>query len=141
MTQIIQLSTATGEVHGLLEQLPNSVSFDDFAKADVKNREKLKKELAHRKKMVKGRYINRQGSNERLEKSYCAGSGEPIQLWKLIPDYVYELPMGFIEEVNASSIPIRSELLSVDGKSINSDDTPLKKDGVERIHEIVPIGF
>jgi hypothetical protein len=141
MAKLIQLATATGEIHGLIDTLPNSVPYDDFAKAPPEQREKLKKELANRKKIVKGRYINRQNSNERLEKAFCAGSGEPIQKWKLIPDYTYDLPLGFVEEVNASAMPVRSDLVSVDGSDLNRDGSPIKQDRMERIHEIVPVGF
>jgi len=135
------MATKTGELHGLLQTLPNSVPFDDFKKCEPETRTRLKKELENRKKIVKGRYINRENENERLEKAYCAGSGEPIQLWKLIPDYTYELPLGFVDEVNASGMPIRADLLSVDGKSINDDESPLNRDKPRRIHEIVPVGF
>lgn len=137
----IAMATKTGELHGLLQTLPNSVPFDDFKKCEPETRTRLKKELENRKKIVKGRYINRENENERLEKAYCAGSGEPIQLWKLIPDYTYELPLGFVDEVNASGMPIRADLLSVDGKSINDDESPLNRDKPRRIHEIVPVGF
>lgn len=137
----ITLATKTGEAHGLLQTLPNSVPFDDFKKCEPETRTRLKKELENRKKIVKGRYINRQNSNERLEKAFCAGSGEPIQLWKLIPDYTYELPLGFVEEVNASGMPVRADLVSIDGAEVNKDASPLVKDRMERIHEIVPVGF
>jgi len=137
----IAMATKTGELHGLLQTLPNSVPFDDFKKCEPETRTRLKKELENRKKIVKGRYINRENENERLEKAYCAGSGEPIQLWKLIPDYTYELPLGFVDEVNASGMPVRADLVSVDGKSINDDESPLNRDKPRRIHEIVPVGF
>ena len=141
MKTLIKQATANGEIHGMIEQLPNSVPFDDFKAAPAENKEKLRKELAHRKKLAKGRYINYRNQSERLEKAYCAGPGEPIQIWKLIPEHVYELPMGFIEEVNASGMPVRADLVSVDGVSVNKDDTPTTKDRIEKIHEIVPIGF
>ena len=138
--QVLQ-ATGTGETHGMIDQLPNSVPFDDFKSAPAENKEKLRKELAHRKKLVKGRYINYRNQTERLEKVFCAGPGEPIQIWKLIPERVYELPLGFIEEVNASFMPVRADLVSVDDVDINKDGSPLAKDRIEKIHEIVPIGF
>lgn len=141
MKTLIKQATANGEIHGMIEQLPNSVSFDDFKAAPAESREKLRKELSHRKKLVKGRYINYRNQMERLEKAFCAGPGEPIQIWKLIPDTVYELPHGFIDEVNASSMPVRADLVSVDGVSVNKDDSPTQKDRFEKIHEIVPVGF
>lgn len=138
----VSLVTKSGELHGLIQTLPNSVPYDEFKKCEkAEERTKLKKELENRKKTVRGRYINRQNSNERLEKAFCAGSGEPLQLWKLIPDYTYDLPLGFVEEVNASGVPVRADLVSVDGSDINRDGSPLAKDRMERIHEIVPVGF
>lgn len=141
MKPTITAVTATGEEHGLISQLPNAVPFDDFKSMAPENKEKCRKELAHRKKLSKGRYINRENDGQRLDKFYCAGPGEPLQHWRLIPDHVYDLPMGFIEEVNAATIPVRSDLVSVDGNAMNKDGSPTTKDRVTRIHEIVPVGF
>ena len=141
MKPLIKQATATGEVHGMIDQLPNSVPFNDFKDASPENKEKLRKQLAHRKKLVKGRYINYRNQMERLEKTYCAGPGEPLQIWRLIPEQTYDLPMGFIEEVNESFMPVRADLVSVDGVNVNQDESPLKQDRFERVHEIVPVGF
>lgn len=141
MKPLITAVTANGEEHGLIGQLPNAVAFDDFKSVAPENKEKCRKELAHRKKLTKGRYINRDNTNERLEKTYSAGPGEPLQQYRLIPDHVYDLPMGFIDEVNASSMPVRADLLSVDGKNVSNDGSPTTKDRVIRLHEIVPVGF
>lgn len=141
MKTLIRMVTASGEEHGLINTLPNSVPFDDFKSMAPENKEKCRKELANRKKLVKGKYINYQNSNERLEKTYCAGSGEPLQQYRLIPDYVYDLPLGFIEEVNASFIPQRSDLVSVDGNPMNKDHSPTTKEKNIRVHEIVPVSF
>jgi len=138
---LITRCTATGEQHGLLSNLPNAVPFDDFKSMAEENRAKCRKELAHRKKIVKARYINRRNKLERLEKAFCAGMGEPIQLWKFIPEEIYEVPMGLVEEVNESRMPIRSDLVSVDGVSLNKDDSPTKKDSYEIVHEFVPLSF
>jgi len=137
----IKACTASGEEHGLMGTLPNSVPFDDFKGMSPENKEKCRKELAHKKKNVKARYVNYQGQNERLEKPYCAGAGEPIQLWKFIPNHVYELPFGLIEEVNSAYTMQRSELVSVDGADMNKDGSATSKDKEIRIHEFVPINF
>lgn len=133
MRQLIK-ATATGEEHGLINQVGNSVPFDEFkhfspeAKAKA---EKLKKEES---KIVKARYINHKGIQNRLEKPYCRWSGDPIQFWKLIPGEVYELPMGFINEVNASGLKLRGERVDAQGER--------KTDGgLEREHELVPLSF
>lgn len=141
MKPIIKKCTANGEEHGLIGLLPNAVPFDDFKHMTPEHKSECQKKLKRDKELIRGRYINRRGINERLEKPYCAGAGEPIQLWKLIPEHTYDLPRGMIDEVNASRMPVRADLVSVDGKSVNRDDIPLQKDSFEIIHEIVPVSF
>ena len=93
--------------------------------------EKLRKEEA---RIVKARYINHRGLHERLSKPYLRWAGDKILMYHLIPGYVYDLPMGFINEVNSSGLKKRS---NVDG-----DATPINKEaGVEKIHELVPVSF
>lgn len=137
----IKACTASGEEHGLMGTLPNSVPFDDFKAMSPENKEKCRKELAHKKKIVKARYINYQSQNDRLEKPYCVGAGEPIQLWKFIPNYTYDLPLGLVEEVNSAYTVQRADLVSVDGADMNRDASPTTKDKEIRIHEFVPISF
>lgn len=137
----LALCTASGEQHGLINTLPNAVPYDDFSKMTPENKAKCQKEMKEDAKLVKARYINRRGKHERLEKAYCRWPGEPIQMWKLIPEYEYSLPMGFIKEVNESRMPVRADLQSVDGVDVNKNGTPLGKDEFEIIHELVPTGF
>jgi len=141
MKKQITLCTASGEEHGLLGLLPNAVPFDDFKAMTPEHKAECQKKLKRDKELIKGRYINRRGANERLEKPYCAGAGEPIQLWKLIPEHTYDLPRGMIDEVNDSRMPVRADLVSVDGRDVNRDGTPTKKDSFDIIHEIVPCSF
>ena len=134
MTQL--LVTESGEQHGLINSVANSVEDNGFKymKADVKTKaEKLKKE---ENRMVKARYINHRGSHERLTKPYCRWAGDPIQTWHLIPGHTYELPLGLVNEVNDNpGLAKRSGLLDKDG-------LPTKVDGKsERLHELVPVGF
>lgn len=137
----ITMCTAAGEEHGLIATLPNSVPFTDFKNMKPENAEKCRKEMKEDARTVKARYINHEGRNERLEKSYCRWPGEPIQKWKLIPDHEYTLPMGFIKEVNETRKAVRSGLQTVDGEPVNKDGSPLEKDRFERVHELVPTKF
>jgi hypothetical protein len=139
--QMIKMCTAGGEEHGLLELLPNAVPFDDFKAMTPENKAECQKKLKRDKEIIQGQYINLEGSNERLEKIYCAGPGEPLQKWKCIPNKVYDFPRGFIDEVNASGVPEREGLVSVDGKDINNDGSPKKKDTMRQIYKIVPTKF
>ena len=134
MTQL--LVTESGEQHGLINSVANSVEDNGFKhmKPEVKTKaEKLKKE-EHR--IVKARYINHRGNNERLTKPYCRWAGDSIDTYHLIPGHTYDLPMGLVNEVNSSpGLAKRSGLL-------DSKGMPTLKDGQnERLHELVPVGF
>ena len=141
MVQICQ-STAGGEAQGLINTLTNSVENNDFKhmKPDIKV--KLEKEKKEDARLVKAEYLNSRGKHERLTKPYCRYAGDPIQIWHLIPGRIYEVPMGFIKEVNQVRMPKRSGLLEVDGEKINKDGSPLEKDEEgEWIHKLVPVSF
>lgn len=128
--------TQRGERHGLINVLTNSVKFDDFKNMDPMIKEKCKKEKEDDSKIVKARYINYYGDHERLTKPYCRWSGDQIQIWHLIPNEVYELPKGFVKEVNSSKgLLRRSEVVDANG-------VPTPKDGgFKKQHELVPISF
>ncbi len=140
----VVMCTASGEQHGLINTLTNSVPFDDFKNMTPENKAKAQKEMKEDMRMVKARYINHRGRHERLTKPYCRWAGQPILQYHLIPGHEYELPMGFIKEVNDPliKVPKRSGLVSVDGQSLNKDESPLDKDQQgEIIHELVPVSF
>jgi hypothetical protein len=137
-------ATATGEQHGLINTLTNSVPFDDFKHMSPAVKAKLEKEKKNDEKIVKAEYLNSRGRHERLTKPYCKYAGDPIQIYHLIPGRTYELPLGFINEVNDKSkiMPKRSGLVSLDGNSINKDESPIDKDQEgEWIHRLVPCNF
>lgn len=136
-------ATATGEQHGLINTLTNSVVFDDFKNMTPEMKEKCKKEKKEDARVVKVKYLNMRGSHERLSKPYCRWAGDPIHQYHLIPGHVYDLPMGFVNEVNnGGKLPKRSGLVSVDGNPINKDESPLDKDQQgEAIHLLVPATF
>lgn len=135
MTKNITLCTATGEQHGLINVLSNSVPFDDFKNIDPKIKAQCEKEKKEDARLVKVKYHNSRGKHERLSKSYCRWAGDPICQYHLIPGYSYEVPIGFIKEVNQIKMPQRSGLMSVDGKDIARDGAPLDKDlDGEQIH-------
>lgn len=138
------MATASGEEHGLINTLTNSVPFDEFKHFEPKYKAQAEKDKKEDARLVKARYINHRGRHERLEKNYCRWSGDPIQQYRLIPGQVYDLPMGFINEVNAEDAVLkkRSGLVSVDDQNVTSSGAPLDADqGGDRIHELVPISF
>lgn len=126
--------TASGEAHGLINVLTNSVPFDDFKNMTPEMKAKCQKEKKEDARIVKVKYHNTRGRHERLSKPYCRWSGDPIQQWHLIPGHSYEVPVGFVKEVNEIKVPQRSGLVSVDGKDLNNG-APLDKDYTgEQIH-------
>jgi len=135
--QYKKYTTSNGEEHGCINVLANSCEDNEFKHMKGANKEKAKKLKEEEQRIVKARYINKRGKNERLEKPYMRWAGEPITMWRLIPGYEYELPYGFIKEINEECMGLvqRSELLDENG-------IPLPKDGpAERIHELVPVSF
>jgi hypothetical protein len=129
--------TPSGERHGLINRVANSVPDNGFAHFKGEWKKKAEDLRKKESKIVKARYINHRGEHERLTKPYCRWAGDPIDTWHLIPGFEYELPLGFVEEVNDKNkiLPKRSEILDSSGR-------PTLKDGPgERLHELVPVGF
>lgn len=134
--------TKTGEAHGLVGVLTNSNQFDDFKNINPKIKEKCIKEKKEDARKVKVKYINMKGTNERLTRPYCRWSGDPIELYNLIPNHVYELPMGFINEINNKKTIKRSGLCSEEGTDINPLGAPMEEDKEgDPIHMLVPATF
>jgi len=135
--------TPSGEAHGLIGRLSNSVEFNDFKHMAPNIKAKVEKEMKEDKKMVKVMYLNSRGRHERLTKPYCRYPGDAIEQYHLIPGHIYEVPMGFVKEVNAVKMPQRSGLVSLDGNNLKADGSPLDKDDVntEPLHRLVPASF
>lgn len=130
------MTTPSGEKHGLINTIANSVKDNKFEhmSADVKAKaEKLRKDEA---RIVKARYINYMGEHERLTKPYCRWAGDHIHTFHFIPNNEYEVPYGLVKEVNENpGLAQRSEI-------VDSEGVPTKKDGkAKKIHEFIPIGF
>jgi len=100
MTKQLTLSTAGGELHGLINTLTNSVPFDEFKNMKPEHKKELEKQKKEDSRLVKAEYMNSRGRHERLTKPYCKYSGDPIQIWHFIPGKVYEVRMGRVKEVN-----------------------------------------
>jgi hypothetical protein len=140
----LTLATASGELHGLINTLTNSVPFDDFKNMTPANKKKLESEKKEDSRLVKAEYLNSRGRHERLTKPYCKYAGEPIQIWHFIPGKVYEVPLGLVNEVNDKNkiMKKRSGLVSVDDANVTKDGSPLSQDQEgEWIHKFVASGF
>lgn len=130
------LLTERGEQHGLINVVGNSVQDNDFKYCEPKEKERQIKQKKEDARLVKARYINHQGNHERLTKPYVRYAGDPICTYHLIPGHVYELPMGFINEVNGNpGLANRAEKLDVNGVPSKTDGKPSK------VHELVPVSF
>ena len=142
--QQVAMALASGEQHGLINTLTNSVTFDDFRNMTPENKLKCEKQKKEDARLVKAEYMNSRGRHERLTKPYCRWSGDPINIYHLIPGKVYEVPMGFVNEVNDESkhLKRRSGLVSIDGNPLSKDESPLDRDtDGEWLHRMVPVGF
>lgn len=131
----IVMVTENGEEHGLIKELPNSCpdKGNPNMAPELKKDYELKRK--HDAKIVKARYINHRGMHERLDKVYLRYAGDPIRQYHLIPGKVYDLPMGFIEDVNGNpGLPNRKDKI-VDGQVTTKDSSPT------RVHELVPISW
>lgn len=138
----ITLCTAAGEQHGLINTQTNSVPFDGFKHMSPEIKAKVEKEKKEDSRLVKAEYMNSRGRHERLTKPYCRYAGDPILTYHLIPGKVYEVPMGFIKEVNENKMPKRSGLVEVDGEKVNKDGSPLDRDQEgDWLHKMIPVNF
>jgi len=141
--QVLQ-ATASGEQHGLINTLTNNVPFDDFKSFSPEHRTQLQKEKKEDSRVVKVEYLNSRGRHERLTKPYCKYAGDPIHVYHLIPGKTYELPLGFVKEVNDAQDKLvkRAGLMEVDGKEVKRDGSPLDQDEkADWLHKLVPAGF
>lgn len=140
----LTLATASGEMHGLINTLTNSVPFDEFKNMKPEHKKEMERMKKEDSKIVKAEYMNSRGRHERLTKPYCKYSGDPIVIYHLIPGKIYDLPQGFVDEVNDKNkiMKKRSGLVSVDGQAVNKNDTPLDNDiEGEWLHRLVPVKF
>lgn len=129
------MKTLSGEEHGLIKVLGNSVPDNDFKRFKEKDRPAMKKQKEEDGKMVKAIYINIKGSDQRLPMTYNKWDGDPLLAYKFIPDQEYEVPKGLVEQVNAKKINKRSGIVGLNGQPMLMDQL------VSSEHRFVPVGF
>lgn len=133
--QLIQV-TASGEQHGMINVLANSVADNGFKYMKPETKAKAEKLRKEESRIVKAQYLNSRGKHERLTKPYCRWPGDPIQIWHFIPGKVYDVPVGLVNEVNSQKIIIR------EGRCDENGDNPSTKDEIdEPLHRFVGVGF
>ena len=132
----LMMTTVSGEKHGRINVVANSVQDNNFKHMDAKTKAKAEKQKEEDHKMIKARYHNYRGNHERLTKPYCRWAGDNIETWHFIPGEVYNVWKGLVEEVNANpGLARRSDVLDASGKPTLKDGKP------EKLHEFFPIGF
>jgi hypothetical protein len=144
MANQLTLATASGEMHGLINTLTNSVPFDDFKNMKPEHKKDLEKQKKDDSRIVKAEYMNSRGRHERLTKPYCKYSGDPIQIWHFIPGKTYELPLGLVNEVNDKNkiMKRREGLVTIDGAPVQNNEAPLSRDEEgDWLHKFVANGF
>lgn len=137
-------ATASGEAHGLINTLTNSVPFDDFKNLKSEHKKEMEKQKKEDARLVKAEYMNSRGRHERLTKPYCKYAGDPIQIWHFIPGQVYEVPLGLVNEVNDKNkiMKRREGLVSLDGSPVQQSEAPLGQDQEgDWLHRFVASGF
>lgn len=140
----IPMATASGEVHGLVNTLTNSVPFDEFKNFKPEHKKELESQKKEDSRIVKAEYLNSKGRHERLTKPYCKYAGDPIQIWHFIPGRTYDIPIGLVNEVNDKNKVMlrRSGLQEVDGKQLRDTGAPIERDEEgEWIHKFIGVGF
>lgn len=140
----LTMATASGEAHGLINVLANSVPADDFKRLSPENKKKMQAEKKEDSRVVKAEYTNSRGNHERLTMPYCKYAGDSIQMWNFIPNKVYEVPLGLVKQVNDKTkiMKKRAGLVSIDEKLLNQDASPLEKDVEGQwLHKFSPVGF
>lgn len=143
MAQLV-MATPSGEQHGLINTLTNSVPFDDFKNMKEDHKKELQKQKKEDSRLVKAEYMNSRGRHERLTKPYCRYAGDPIQIWHFIPGKTYEVPLGLVNEVNDKNkiMKRRAGLISVDGNPVQSTEAPLDQDqDGDWLHKFVAASF
>jgi hypothetical protein len=124
------LSTASGELHGLINTLTNSVENHEYKHCKPEHKKEIERQRKEDSQLVEAEYLNSRGRHERLTKAYCRYAGDPMQVWHFIPGHVYKVPLGLVNEVNDKSkvLPQRSGLMEVDGKQVRQNGAPTEID-------------
>lgn len=125
---------ASGEEHGLINTIGNSVAEDGMKRFAEKDRPSFEKKKKEDETIVYRMYLHSKQGTERLERPYMNWAGQPITMWKFIHGHEYWLPKGLVDDVNKQPpLPQRSEVLDANG-------VPSKMEGKgEKLHRFVQV--
>lgn len=127
-----------GHAHGLINSVSNSVKSEMlFHSMDALTKGRAEKVLEEKKKIVKARYLHKDGGLERLILPYNHGAGYPIETWEFRHDEVYDVWKGLVDQVNGSEgMAQRGEVIDPNTNMLIKKDRPS-----EKIHRFVAAGF
>lgn len=114
--------TQSGEQHGLIKVIANSVPDGEFKRFKEKDREAMKKKKTEESKMVKAICINTKDVSRRLPLVYCQWEGDPLLHYQFIPDQEYDVPKGLVDQVNSKKVNKRSGILGKNGQPMLVDE-------------------
>lgn len=130
------MRTASGEEHGLIKVVANSVPNSEGKRFKENHRTSMQKMRDDESRMIKAQYINTKGADQRLTLPYMRWDGDPILTYNFIPEHEYEVPKGLVDMINSKRNPKRSDLIDPKTKQ------PLLTDKMEQSeHRFVPVGF
>lgn len=113
--------TESGEQHGLIGVVSNSVPNSEGKRFKEKDRVAMQKLRDEQSRMVKARFINTKGKTDPYPVPYMKWDGDPILTYKLLPNYEYEVPKGLVDDFNNRAVMERSGLLDKSGKPLMVD--------------------
>ena len=135
---MMNLVTKSGEKHGLINRVANSVPDTGFKNFPEKDRVSMEKARKEDNKAVKARYINHKDKSRKLTLPYCKYAGDTVDTWSFIHNQEYDLPMGLVKQVNDRTWAPkkRSGLINPNTSEMLESDQPEDQE-----HEFVPVGF
>lgn len=132
---IMTLYTAAGEQHGLVKTVANSVPAS--AKESITKKKEYEGIQKENEKVVSARYINHRNKLEPLDVPYNAGPGQPLHMYRFLPNYTYRIPLGLVKQINTQGKIYQGKYISED----NDAPDALESNTPKQVHEMVPVGF
>lgn len=144
MKSIVTRVTANGIEHGLIRRFGNEDRTDGFAnmKEDVKQ-ECLKKQKDDAT-IVRMRYKNKDPGGY-LEMPFCLGGSFPIEYWRFIDEYIYDVSKGLVRQVNQTQFISRKQEEGheeIKGNLFNTQQVGMDEKVVGKVaeHRFYPVG-
>ncbi len=148
MKSFVSRVTANGIEHGIIGRFPNQDRTDGFEHMEPELKTKCLKQQKDNSTIVKALYKNKEEGGY-LEMPYTLGGSFPIEQWRFIDNYIYEIPKGLYKKVNGTELVQRSltednhdlKVDSISGlMSVGSIKSDEKVVGKSRVHSFYILG-